>query len=332
MPGNSVRIAHHGIGVWLRPEAATQPRLEAALAGMFDDASRYRERIAELDAACQRSVEQTDAVALVEAEAAHQGPRKRTLAPRAAGPTSELPRLGWAFVDESGQLAEGGTLRAGSTLAVEADRPPSGGIAGWVVCPSIGDALSRAVGPVAARLMVDGPAAIEGPYVAARAIRCLWTVNLADELLAYTDWCTAQALERERASDGDTVAAFEEGAARLRAAIARGAPGPELSAAHQSFIDRFSPLWYRGYTTAHALPAAHDAARFARWHMANQLALEAASALVPAGEGTGAFLSAHAVATARAEAELLRRALSCARAAGIAVAADRLEEGAVASE
>ena len=317
-PGNAVRVAHHGIGVWLRPEAVTQPRLEAALAGMFDEASRHRERIAELDAACQRSVEQTDAVAMIEA-AARQGPRKRTATPRATGPTSELPRLGWAFVDESGRLAEGGTIRVGSTLAVEADRPPGVGIAGWVVCPSIGDALARAVGPVVARLMVEEPAALEGPYVAAGALRCLWTVNLAGELLAYTDWCTAQALEHERASDDDTFAAFEEGVARLRALVARGALEPELSAARKSFNDRFSRLWYRGYTTAHAFPAAHDAARFARWHMANQHALDAASPLVPAGAGTGAFLSAHAIATARADAELLRRARSCARAGGIDV-------------
>jgi zeaxanthin glucosyltransferase len=329
-PGNAVRVAHHGIGVHLQPEAATRPRLEAALAGMFDEASRFRARIAELDAACQRSVEQTDAVAMVEAAArqgppkrtaAPQGPPKRTAAPRAAGPmpTSELPRLGWAFVDETGRLAEGGTLRAGSALAVEADRPPGAKIAGWVVCPSIGDALARAVGPVAARLRVDGPAAIDGPYVAARALRCLWTVNLADELLAYTDWCTAQALERERAADAETFAAFEDGVARLRALAARGALEPELSAVRRSFRDRFSRLWHRGYTTAHTLPKPHDAARFARWHMANQLALEAASALVPAGAGAGAFLSAHAIATARADAELLQRARSCARAAGIDV-------------
>jgi hypothetical protein len=201
-------------------------------------------------------------------------------------------------------------------------------IAGWVVCPSIGDALARAVGPVVARLRVDGPAAIEGPYVAARALRCLWTVDLAGELLAYADWCAAQALERERGSDDGTLAAFEDGVARLRALVARGAPGPELSAARRSFTDRFSRLWHRGYTTAHAMPAAHDAARFARWHMANQLALDAASALVPAGAGTGAFLSAHAIATARADAELLRRARSCARAAGIDVDACEASPGA----
>jgi zeaxanthin glucosyltransferase len=314
-PGNAVRVAHHGIGVWLRPEAVTRPRLEAALAGMFDGASRHGERIAELDAACQRSVEQTDAVAMVEA-AARPGTRTRIARPRAAEPAPELPWLGWAFVDESGRLAEGGTLRAGSTLVAEADRPPSVGIAGWVVCPSIGDALARAVGPVVARLQVEGPAVIDGPYVAARAVRCLWTVSLTDELLAYTDWCAAQALERAPDDDG-TLAAFEEGVARLRALAARGAPGPELAAARRSFSDRFSPLWHRGYTTAHASALPHDAARFARWHMANQLALGAASALVPAGAGSAAFLSAHAIAIARADAELLRRALSSARAAGI---------------
>jgi len=316
-PGNAVRIAHHGIGVWLRPELVTPLRLESALARMFDGATGYAERIAELDAACQRSVAQTDAVAMVEALAR---PRTRSARPPAAEPAGERPRLGWAFVGESGRLAEGGILRAGATLAAEPERAAGARITSWVVCPSIGDALARAVGPVLARLQVEGSAVLEGPYVAASAVRCLWTVNLSDELLAYTDWCAAQALERERAAEDDgMLAAFEDGVARLRTLAARGTPGPELAAARRSFSDQFAPLWHRGYTTAHASPLPHDAARFARWHMANQLALDAASALVPAGAGSAAFVSAHAIAIARADAELLRCALSSARAAGINV-------------
>lgn len=314
-PGNAARVAHHGIGICLPPETVTTPRLEAALASLLDDARGYRARIALLDAACQRSVEQIDTVAIVEAAARSAPPRRPARPALQPGPAG----LGWVFTDAQGRLAEGGTLRAGQTLARADDRAPAVGAAGWVVCPSIGDALSRAIGPVAARVVVAGPAVADGPYVATGALRCLWTVDLEAELVAYADWCAEQVLEQERAADPVTFAGFQDGLARLRSLVASGAAPAEVAAARKAFDDRYTWLWYRDYTAAPAMASAHDAARFARWHALGRLALRAAWALVPAGAGAEVFASAHAAATARADAELLRRVALRARAAGIDV-------------
>src|SRR5262249_20376869 len=162
---------------------------------------------------------------------------------RGAPKPAKTPRSAWVFADERGRLAEGGALRGGSEMRWHDDRPPCVGVSGWVLCPSIGDALSRAVGPRIGRVTLEGPSAVDGPFVATSALRCLWIGDVRDALFAYADWCAAQALERERCSDPDAYAAFQQGVRHVRELSARDTPPDDIALARRRFNERFAPLW-----------------------------------------------------------------------------------------
>jgi MGT family glycosyltransferase len=316
-PGNAARVAHHGLGVYLGMEAAGAEGLSRAIEEVMGDRARYKARLEAMGEACQKE-EGRSGVELVERIAAGRaaGRLQSSSRPREAGLVTAggASRLGWLFVDDSGQLPGGGKLVPLAALT----RPMSEGAdaGSFTIYPDIADALSRATGSVVARVEVSEAVAGEGNFVLGKTLFCHWCLDATSTLYDFAAWCAELALERELNVAPETAALYLS--AIPRALSSAGAPMEARVADYQRNRMEAVPLAHRGYNAAVAAthPYAFDAAYLSRAFAV------ADTARRNAGEGDRAaraarFDEAYGELLRRTSAELLGRIAALARGAGV---------------
>jgi UDP:flavonoid glycosyltransferase YjiC (YdhE family) len=323
-PGNAARVAHHGLGVHLAPEAVHGAGLAALCEAMLRDADAYRARLAAMHAACTREEEEDRGPAIVEglvkrARARSRGPRRRSRGPRTRDSQAPSDACGWLFLPPPPGL---GPLAAGAVVRSDTETPELGG-SGFAICPAIGDALSRAEGSVVACVEL-GQGLPDGAYIVGRELRCRWIAEAADALWHHAGWCARLALEPEKRTAPEELASFLDLLERHRSLRSSGA------------AEALEPLWRdcmaRTHATslpafrivAHAIhPRAQDAARLARWTCIATLARRAAGAAAGTAAGANRYRGEQRRATARVDRELLLRIVACQPANGQRVSALR---------
>jgi zeaxanthin glucosyltransferase len=310
-PGNAARITWHEIGITVDASAATSAVLERRIARLLDDRELYRSRLARLDEACRAEMARCAAVDIIEQTAAahpYRSPPSRSLPTPAFA--DGAPQLAWVFGRDDGTHSDGGVLTTTT--------PPEHGVAGFTACAELGDALDCAVGSVIARVEISGGTHASGPQLVGSTIRCLWVADATAVLLEFADWCTDLALEPERHDDAENVMALLAGIRSVRSLRATGAPRDQLRLAFTA-LQPIKHVWHRGYDLllrAHAMRAPHDVARCARTTMLRQLARRAAGPLAGTAAGSERYEAQFRAATDRSNAELHRRIMAIATAAG----------------
>jgi hypothetical protein len=310
-PGNAARVAHHGLGVHLEPDAVDGAGLAALIEAMLRDAPAYRARLSAMQAACAREEAEERGPAAV--ERLGTGVRSRPRRPRASPAWSAAS--GWLFLRPPGELVGAGTLAAGTRLR-STGAAPELGIAGFAICPAIGDALSLAEGSVVARVELT-QARTDGRHAVGDDLRCHWIAETGEALWQYAGWCARLALEPHEPDAPDALALLDL-LERHRSLRSSGAGAHALESLWRECMARTQQTARPDLRiVAHAIhPRAHDAARLARWTCIAALARRAAGTAAGTPAGADRYRVEQRQAIGRVDRELLRRIAACQPANG----------------
>lgn len=252
-PGNAARIEYHGLGVALPQEVVSVERLTACITRILAARDGYVARLRQIESECADEARRELGVELVEQRLISA---TRTSATIASPIAPDGVERGWLWLPLDGTLGDGRALRVGEELVAGPDEVIGLGRQGFTICPDLGDALTRATGPLLCRVEVSGELARDTPYVTGARIRCLELIDATEALFQFSDRCAAHALAEERHVRPELVDYVLEGLQAYRAGIDR-----------RNELERvMTPLFHRGYwvTLDAFYKQAHDAARFAR--------------------------------------------------------------------
>lgn len=264
--GNAARIVYHGLGERIQANFINGRTLVSAIERIFDNMSAYKQRLSYLSQLAAQEEARDSGVVLIE-KIASSAPKKSNLQKpqEDAFVKQSTPGRAWLFV---GTISGFTHLQPGRVIQCKKIHQEVGLTkAGFVAYKSLEAALTRAAGPMLVHVELSNDVCANSFQVMGRKMRCLWRVDLTEELFSYARWCATQALNDEKQNEPETVAAFEElidsfHERRLGSDSERGLVNFSLS-----ILDKATRILERGYAASAASVnlSPHFAAKLARY-------------------------------------------------------------------